>query len=273
MVRNFTLSMFDSKSPVIVFRSVGYEGIIKHRHEFIEIIYILSGNGIHSINGESIPIKKDDLFVISTGDIHSIIPNDDVNTFEWMNCVISYDLLDAKDINISPNEIVDSSSNSYIKSILLDMEQEFKDKSFFYIDYLKGAAISLISKIKRQSLLLNKQTVAKTDNVKNDYLASAILYIKMNYNKKIYIGDIASNIGISVGYLERLFRDERATSPMEYLNIYRIEKACGYLMSTDLSIKQICFDVGFSDLKNFYQTFKHQTNVSPGEFRSIHKAG
>ena len=57
--------------------------------------------------------------------------------------------------------------------------------------------------------------------------------------------------------------------PIEYLNEYRIEKAVRKLRLTNLSITDIAFSCGFSDLSYFIKTFKKTKGVSPGKYRSI----
>ena len=57
-------------------------------------------------------------------------------------------------------------------------------------------------------------------------------------------------------------------SPIQYLNSYRIEIACNMLLSTELSITDICLNCGFNDLSYFIKTFKKEKNISPKKFRS-----
>ena len=269
MIRNFTINMFDSKNQVIVFRSAGYEGIIEHKHDFVEIIYILGGEGTHIIKGKEIPLKRGDIFIITTDDPHSIVPAGNANDFEWVNCVIDHEILNGILIEISPEQIFQTISNKYIHMLIINMEQEYQTKSSFYQECMRGYAITLISQIKRQAELEdeNSESYSLAQNRKDLYIIATVNYIHENYSKKMKLSDIAAHVGISTGYLERIFREERATSPIEYTNIYRVEQACNLLINSKNSISQICYEVGFNDMKNFYQIFKRQTGISPGVFR------
>jgi len=268
MVRNFTTNMFDSKNQIIVFRSNGYEGIIEHKHDFVEIIYVLDGEGLHMIKDKEIVIKRGDLFIITTDDSHSIVPAGDSDKFEWINCVIDREILCNVSIDISPEQVFQTMSNKYIHMLILNMEQEYQNKNHYYQECIKGYALALISQIKRQAEVTD-ESFSLAQNRKDMYITETVNYIHGNYGNKIKLSDIALQVGISVGYLERIFREERATSPIEYTNIYRIEQACSLLLNTKKSINQICYDVGFNDMKNFYQIFKRQTGTSPGVFRRV----
>ena len=54
---------------------------------------------------------------------------------------------------------------------------------------------------------------------------------------------------------------------MEYLTLYRIEKASRKLINTDSSVTSIAFSCGFNDLSYFIKTFKKVKGITPAKFR------
>ena len=88
--------------------------------------------------------------------------------------------------------------------------------------------------------------------------------------KKILLKDIARAVGLYPAYLQKIFRENRSTSVVEYLIRYRMEKSCSYLLETDLTVEEISLMVGVSDLKNFYTIFKKYFNCTPGRYRENH---
>ena len=56
-------------------------------------------------------------------------------------------------------------------------------------------------------------------------------------------------------------------TPIEYLTLYRIEKASGKLLKSDLSVTSIAFSSGFNDLSYFIKTFKQIKGITPSKFR------
>jgi two-component system response regulator YesN len=82
---------------------------------------------------------------------------------------------------------------------------------------------------------------------------------------------IAEKIGVTSGYLQRLFRETCNTSVIEYLLRYRMENACKMLMETEMSIQEVSVEIGYSDVKNFYYRFKKIFGVTPTQYRLNHK--
>lgn len=98
---------------------------------------------------------------------------------------------------------------------------------------------------------------------------AALAYIDNNSSKDISIEQIAKAAELSSSHLHLLFRKHLTISPMQYLIRQRVIRAQKLLLSTNHSIKQICFDVGFSDSKYFADRFKRQTSYLPSEYRRI----
>ena len=69
-------------------------------------------------------------------------------------------------------------------------------------------------------------------------------------------------------YFTKIFTQMTGKPPIQYLNSYRIEMACNMLLTTDLSITDICLNCGFNDLSYFIKTFKKEKNISPKKFRN-----
>jgi AraC-like DNA-binding protein len=55
-------------------------------------------------------------------------------------------------------------------------------------------------------------------------------------------------------------------TPIDYLNYYRIERACFKLVSTNLSITEVAFECGFNDLSYFIKTFKKYKAITPKQY-------
>ena len=101
--------------------------------------------------------------------------------------------------------------------------------------------------------------------------ANDTVFIADNYSKRLKLEDVADHVGLTSGYLQKLFRKERKTSVIEYLLRYRIEQGCRYLVETNNTIVEISEVIGFSDIKNFHYAFKKVLGMTPNEYRRIHK--
>jgi CheY-like chemotaxis protein len=95
----------------------------------------------------------------------------------------------------------------------------------------------------------------------------AMGYIHRNFAEPISRGDIARQIGISEDHLTFCFRKELGTTPMTYLQRYRIQQAKSLLKNSQQTITDIALSVGFSDSGYFSRIFHRETGLSPEAFR------
>jgi len=78
---------------------------------------------------------------------------------------------------------------------------------------------------------------------------------------------LAGSVHLSRAHFIRSFRDTFGETPHRYLQRRRIERAMALLRDSDLSVTEICFDVGFSSLGTFSRTFRDVLGESPSEYR------
>jgi len=82
------------------------------------------------------------------------------------------------------------------------------------------------------------------------------------------VQDIAQQLNISQKYLSTLLKVLTGLSTQQHIHNKLIEKAKQKLSTTDLSISEIAYDLGFEYSQSFSKLFKSKTSQSPSEFRS-----
>ncbi|WNS41046.1 AraC family transcriptional regulator [Paenibacillus sp. MMS20-IR301] len=104
--------------------------------------------------------------------------------------------------------------------------------------------------------------------LKADYLTSAREYIERNFwNSSLSVLDIVSYVNVERSYLFRLFKDKTGMSISGYLTAFRIQRACGLLSSTSLSVKSVAVSVGYTDPLYFSKVFKKVTSLTPSAYK------
>lgn len=93
-------------------------------------------------------------------------------------------------------------------------------------------------------------------------------YVKENYNSKITLQEIANHFHYNCNYLGRLFKKNEGIKFSVYLNDFRIEKAMELLTSTDSSVEEIAYKVGYNDPQYFIKVFKSKTGITPLKYRN-----
>ena len=95
----------------------------------------------------------------------------------------------------------------------------------------------------------------------------AMAYIHEHYFEPISRQDIARHINVSEDYLTFCFRQELGTTPIKYLQRYRINRARLLLKDTQKTITEIALEVGFSEGGYFSRIFHREVGMSPDQFR------
>ncbi|MFD6176173.1 MULTISPECIES: helix-turn-helix transcriptional regulator [unclassified Isoptericola] len=85
---------------------------------------------------------------------------------------------------------------------------------------------------------------------------------------------LARGVHMSAGHLSRQFKQAFGESPYSYLMTRRIERAMALLRRGDLSVTEVCFEVGSSSLGTFSTRFAELVGMSPSEYaRRARSAG
>ncbi len=95
----------------------------------------------------------------------------------------------------------------------------------------------------------------------------ACLIIRENIDKNISIEDIARDLNVSYSLFRTAFKKYTGLSPIQYHLSLRIQHAVYLLNNTDLSIKEISFNLGFCSIFYFSKVFKEKTKQNPSGFR------
>jgi AraC-like DNA-binding protein len=91
--------------------------------------------------------------------------------------------------------------------------------------------------------------------------------IDREYARPLDVEALARGVNMSAGHLSRQFRAAYGESPYAYLMTRRIERAMALLRRGDLSVTDVCFEVGCSSLGTFSTRFTELVGVPPSVYR------
>ncbi|VXA92011.1 AraC-type DNA-binding protein [Flavobacterium sp. 9AF] len=109
----------------------------------------------------------------------------------------------------------------------------------------------------------NHQILDKVENYLNNYFNNDVL-LKEGLPT---VHDMAKHLNLSIGYLSNLLKQTTNLSAQQHIHEKLIEKAKEKLSTTQLSVSEIAFGLGFEHSQSFSKLFKRKTNLSPLEFR------
>ena len=96
-------------------------------------------------------------------------------------------------------------------------------------------------------------------------------HIDRHFASPLTIGQLAAMARLSTFHFIRSFRSATGVTPHQYVRSRRIERAQELLVTTPLSVTEICDAVGFQSLGSFSTTFRRLTGESPGAYRAARR--
>ena len=121
---------------------------------------------------------------------------------------------------------------------------------------------------------LAKRTVKKQlssrgsqDSLYPAALSKALTYIRQNYNQKISLEQLCEHSNVSPQHMIRLFKKHLGTTPVKYINHLKVLHAIDILRSSDRSIKEIAYGLGFENPHYFSRLFAKEESLSPSKKR------
>ena len=253
-----------------------------HRHDFIEIIYTISGAGVHVIDGVEYPVNRGDVLFINYGSTHSYKTDD---AMDFVN--ISFSPETVGDSLITPENAFallsltafdemrganDGGKLSFygnerdeIEGIIRSMLEENRAKSNYYGAVMQSYMNILIVKMLRK---VNLGADDKYDGIWKE-LSN---YIDDNLDTRLTLDALAKKCFYNPSYFSRIFKEKFGVSFKEYVTRRRIDYAAELLEQTELSVDEVWATAGFSDRSSFYQLFSKYTDSTPSDYRKIKKA-
>ena len=110
----------------------------------------------------------------------------------------------------------------------------------------------------------------KVDKLLRARIQQMVQYIHNNFQEHIKLEEIARAANISVSESLRCFHSSMQTTPIRYLNQYRLERAKELLLSTSDSVINISMNTGFENPSYFCRIFKKMYGISPNQYRKLY---
>lgn len=100
-------------------------------------------------------------------------------------------------------------------------------------------------------------------------ITRVISTLRQPTDRALRLSDMADLAGLSPFHFSRVFRGTTGIPPGEFNAALRLDHAKRLLLTTDLSVTDICFEVGYESLGAFVTKFTRLVGTSPGQFRLL----
>ncbi len=241
-----------------------------HYHSFCELEFIIDGKGLYEINNVSHKACRGTLFLTTPADYHTYsLKEDEYLDFYNAQFFLSYindevaSLLYSYSVPIAI-QYTDEDCDDMIRKFE-ELRLAFEKKGAMYEievrNRLENLCISIIRDMEKISL----------PAVDHPMIKSAIIYVKEHYREDISLDEMAKHVGLSSAYFSHKFTEVVGMGFSAYLRQMRLSAAANLMKSTELSVKEICYQTGFSDPNYFSNAFRAQFGSSPRKYREEYK--
>ncbi len=229
-----------------------------------QINYVTEGAGIYEDELGRFPVRPGTVILVRPGIRHRYKP--EVATGWVENYIgfegelahrfLQYDVLASSNVFHygTREELIDTYGKIF--DLVLEEAPGFQQVTSGLIVKLLGYLISL----------------HKRRNFSGKYIEQVIqqarFQMREQLDQKVDLRQLAQTHHIGYAYLRKMFKQYTGVSPHQYHLDMRIMGARERLLSSDRSIKEICFELGFESVHYFSRIFKKKTGMSPSEMRN-----
>ncbi len=248
-----------------------------HWHDFHKLVCVMSGSGVHVLNGVSHEITPGVAFLLAPSDFHAWLPNGEgclLYNIDFMPRVLApylqSALYDATRLGRGPLVVRDMAD---LEPIMQAMVKECgrlarPDAQLAMVCLLQYLLVELIRRADVAESLSSKSASGMHEGVR-----WALTYMEQHYRDPLTLKDVAAEARLSPSYFSQLFHEFVGVTFQEHLQMLRSGFAGSLLRATDMSVTDICHASGFSDLSHFERAFKGRYGMPPSAWRRAVRQG
>ncbi|MDM1546355.1 AraC family transcriptional regulator [Empedobacter falsenii] len=241
-----------------------------HKHDFFVIILFDKASGTHNIDSKDYPIDDKEIHILFPGQMHKWQINDGTIGYQLMTERSFFEQFAPyfrfSFTNYQNHPVIKLSDEAFSKLMyeFNAIKEELKsENSLVHLINARAAVIAAIVSKEAEQIFTEFKVYQS-----NPRLAKFNMLIDEFYKEEKSVVFYAEKLHISANYLNILCKKHLKVSATQLIQQRIIIEAKRLLKSGDLSIKEIAFDLGFTDHAYFSNFFKAQTNITPSEFRN-----
>ena len=254
----------------------------RHTHNYVEVLYMCSGQTVHIVNGDKVILKQGELLFLSQKAVQEIYPASEEDV--GVNFIILPEFFDQALYMIGAE---DNLLRKFIVGCLRGAESDIGYLHFKVADVLpiQNLVENLIWTIlnnqqNKRSInqftigLLFLQLINYTDKVEvgkdhfdQELILSVYRFVEERY-KDGELSELAKLLGFDLYWLSRRIKKLTGQTYTELVQTKRLSQAQFLLQNTNLAVADIGRAVGYDNLSYFHRIFREKFGDSPKQYRT-----
>jgi AraC family transcriptional regulator, transcriptional activator of pobA len=245
----------------------------QHRHDFYLVVLITGGTGTHEIDFVKYTAKKNTIFLMQPGQMHHWKFSADISGFVFFHTRSFYEQpgvhfnLQNFDFYRSPRskpllQLIDKTAKQVKYHMQLLVKEFAREKTF--------RAAMLWAHLHILYLLIARSYKGKGSKSNSRYLSILNEFealIEEHYIENLSAEDYAKKLHITTKHLNRVCRESIGKTSTQVIADRITLEAKRLLLSGDMSVSDVSYELNFSDISYFSRFFKKHTHLSPTDFQ------
>lgn len=279
-------SHYDGNSPVYLWNlnNLVYETLLYcNLHKEIELIQVMKGTLSLYIDEKKIVLKEGDIGIINTNRMHygqspkSSICEIRVFIFDIFQLLSQNSKGNSRFLTALTQEELWLPSKITKENTLYRNLTEILEQlaDFWYVRptayelKLKALLLDLLFLfLGNESLLTYEQEWGTPKSrEKKEKLLSLIAFLELHYHEELSVPVLADALYMAEDTFYKFMRSMAGLPPMTFVNQFRLKKAAELLSDTNLSVTEVCFQAGFSNVSYFIKCFRNLYGCTPKKYK------
>lgn len=254
----------------------------KHRHNYVEMVYMCAGTTTHIINGSNeLVLKEGDLLFLNQNVYHEILPAGEEDLA--VNFIILPEFFDRPISMVERENILrdflistlagDTAINDYLyikTKGIIPVENLLENMIWTILG--RHPMMDTINQTSMGLLLMNlsrfADQIGRSDpqHEEQSLMFSVLDYIEHHYQNGT-LAEISELSHLPTYQVSRMLKKRTGKNFKELLQLRRLQQAAYLLQNTTLSIDKIIVHIGYENSSYFYRVFREKYGCSPSEYR------
>jgi AraC-like DNA-binding protein/quercetin dioxygenase-like cupin family protein len=239
------MGLRDNQLQVLWIARVDYaknSGVKLHQHDFYQLQLIIEGSGEVEIEGELYPVHTNHCYLFKKGVPHRFHYTEETVTIDFKFTLNDELVLLFEEVDFKGGRSIPQLA-PFKELFQLSNKNTKEPNPFLPFQIDAGFKSTLVGLLQNQ--IPDGNHLETMVNETNDSFPM-VQYLKQNLHEKVNLEEMASHFGFHPHYLIELFKKNLQTTPMQYLQSLRLEKAKEYLEFTSYSVAEIAELVGLT---------------------------
>ena len=265
-----------------------YTPVFWHRHEFFELLCVLSGGCDNVFEQEELRLEAGDICIHAPGTVHAVRAFSDDALL--LNILIRKSTFDRSFFGLMEEESILSNffrtafsktaelpfllfrtgGDAQIRSLILYAMEEYRHPQ----KYRRSLLNAMLSELMIRVFQTCEQRIVIPERMNlsanHEDLMNILRYVQENY-RSVTMHELSLRFNYSERQLQRIFLQSTGMSFRDAIQNQKMQKAAELLRTTDKTVRLVAEESGFQSLNNFRKLFARHYQLSPSKYREKYR--